>query len=158
MMTDKAESRPIRTSAKAVVVQDGQVLLIRNADESGEYYGFPGGGQGHGESLSDAVVRECLEETGLPVTPGDLLHVREYIGSNYPFGHDAIHQVEFYFACRAETDGPEPVMNGEQPDAGQLSVEWVPLERLAEIRLIPAQLGDKLAQGKTLPCYLGDTL
>ena len=159
MTNETAQIRPIRNSAKAVIVKDGHVLLTRNRDGQGDFYLFPGGGQEHGEELRDAVVRECIEETGLPVAVGDLLHVREYIGRNHEFAEwdGDVHQVEFYFACTAETDGPEPVMNGDLPDPNQTGVEWVPLERLPDIRLYPARLGDKLARSLALPCYLGDT-
>ncbi|PZD96219.1 NUDIX hydrolase [Paenibacillus sambharensis] len=151
-------NRPIRNSARAVIIQNGCVLLTKNKDDGGFFYLFPGGGQEHGEELRDAVMRECIEETGLPVKVGDLIHVREYIGSNHEFSEtDAgIHQVEFFFSCERETDGPEPVMNGDLPDSYQVGVEWVEVERLADIRLYPASLGDKLAGKRDLPCYMGD--
>jgi len=153
-----AEIIAIRNSAKAVIVQDGHVLLTKNEDERGHFYLFPGGGQEPGEELRDAVVRECIEETGLPVTVGELLHVREYIGRNHEFAatDSGVHQVEFYYACSVETDGPEPVMNGDLPDNNQVGVEWVPLAALADIRVYPSSLGAKLAGRLTLPCYMGD--
>lgn len=93
--------KPIRNSAKAVIVQDGRLLVIRLEDQYGTAYVFPGGGQEKGEELKDAVARECLEEIGQAVNVGELLHIREYIGKNHEFAEwDAdIHQVEFYFAC-----------------------------------------------------------
>ncbi len=151
--------RNIRNSAKAVIVQNEHVLLTKNEDARGVYYLFPGGGQEPGEELQDAVARECIEETGMPVKVGELLHIREYIGRNHEFADtdSDVHQVEFYFACSAETDGPEPVMNGDLPDSNQIGVEWVPLKALPELRVYPARLGAKLAGLMALPCYLGDS-
>ena len=151
--------RNIRNSAKAVIVQNEHVLLTKNEDERGVFYLFPGGGQEPGEELQDAVARECIEETGMPVKVGELLHIREYIGRNHEFADtdSGVHQVEFYFACSAETDGPEPVMNGDLPDSNQIGVEWVPLTALPELRVYPARLGAKLAGLLQLPCYLGDS-
>ena len=54
--------KPIRNSAKAVIIQNEKILLTKNKDDFGFFYLFPGGGQDHGEELKDAVKRECLEE------------------------------------------------------------------------------------------------
>lgn len=149
---------PIRNSAKAVILREGEVLLTRNEDKEGAFYLFPGGGQERGEELKDTVVRECLEEIGQEVEPQELLHVREYIGRNHAFKEtdSHIHQVEFYFRCRLLEDGPEPVMNGALPDQAQVGVEWVPLEKLTELRVYPEALALKLARSLELPCYIGD--
>ncbi len=50
--------------AAGVVLRDGtgRVLLMRRRGE--RTWGIPGGGLEPGESLVDAAVRECLEETG----------------------------------------------------------------------------------------------
>lgn len=54
--------------AYGLALEEGQVLLIRKG--KGPYTGswdLPGGGIEHGESPEDAVRRELIEETGLPV-------------------------------------------------------------------------------------------
>ena len=73
----------IRNSAKAIIVRDGCVLLIRIADQGGDWFVLPGGGQNHEESLRETVRRECLEEIGVPVRVGELRLVREFIGKNH---------------------------------------------------------------------------
>ncbi|WP_315371932.1 NUDIX domain-containing protein [Paenibacillus xylanexedens] len=130
--------KPIRNSAKAVIVQDGRLLVIRLEDQYGTAYVFPGGGQEKGEELKDAVARECLEEIGQAVNVGELLHIREYIGKNHEFAEwDAdIHQVEFYFACSL-IDPEATVFEGSNPDDHQVAVEWIELEDLSIIRLYP---------------------
>lgn len=89
--------KPIRNSAKAIIIYDGKVLLTKNKDQEGFFYLFPGGGQEHGEQLSDALKRECMEEIGCHIRVHDLTYVREYIGKNHQFAEwDAdVHQVEF---------------------------------------------------------------
>ena len=60
----------IRSTAKAIVLHEGRVLLNHAADAyRGDFYALPGGGQHRFETLEDAVVRECLEETGCRVRP-----------------------------------------------------------------------------------------
>src|ERR1041384_2355477 len=127
----------IRNSAKAIIIRDCCLLLIRNKDEEGDWYTLPGGGQNHGETLREALQRECQEEIGVHVRIGELRLVREYIGRNHEFAeHDAVvHQVEFMFECWVETSST-PV-NGETPDAHQTGVAWIPLSGLQNCRLYP---------------------
>jgi 8-oxo-dGTP pyrophosphatase MutT (NUDIX family) len=149
--------KPIRNSAKAVIVCDGMVLLTKNKDLDGYFYLFPGGGQEAGENLSAAVVRECMEEIGQRVTVGELLHVREYIGKHHEFAQwDAdIHQVEFYFRCElVSTELTE--FNGSTPDPDQVGVEWIDITRLHEIRVYPQTLSGMMQTGTNGPRYIGD--
>ncbi|MGE6666363.1 NUDIX domain-containing protein [Paenibacillus xylanexedens] len=149
--------KPIRNSAKAVIVQDGRLLVIRLEDQYGTAYVFPGGGQEKGEELKDAVARECLEEIGQAVNVGELLHIREYIGKNHEFAEwDAdIHQVEFYFACSL-IDPDATIFEGSNPDDHQVAVEWIALEELSQIRLYPKTIGELLLQSGSSSIYLGD--
>jgi 8-oxo-dGTP diphosphatase len=58
----------------AVVVHDGGLLLVKRAKAPGEgRWSLPGGRVEPGESLTEAVAREVLEETGLTVIPEELL-------------------------------------------------------------------------------------
>ncbi|MBD8841107.1 NUDIX domain-containing protein [Paenibacillus sp. CFBP 13594] len=149
--------KPIRNSAKAVIVQDGRLLVIRLEDQYGTAYVFPGGGQEKGEELKDAVARECLEEIGQAVNVGELLHIREYIGKNHEFAEwDAdIHQVEFYFACSL-IDPEATVFEGSNPDDHQVAVEWIALEELSQVRLYPKNIGELLLKSDSSSIYLGD--
>ncbi|MFS0667932.1 NUDIX domain-containing protein [Peribacillus frigoritolerans] len=76
-----------------------KILLTKNQDDEGYFYLFPGGGQEHGETIHNALLRECMEEVGEEVEIGELLHIREYIGKNQE--HSSfdfhVHQVEYYF-------------------------------------------------------------
>ncbi|WP_145325662.1 NUDIX domain-containing protein [Paenibacillus xylanexedens] len=149
--------KPIRNSAKAVIVQDARLLVIRLEDQYGTAYVFPGGGQEKGEELKDAVARECLEEIGQAVNVGELLHIREYIGKNHEFAEwDAdIHQVEFYFACSLK-DPEATIFEGSNPDDNQVAVEWIALGELSQIRLYPKTIGELLLTSGTSSIYLGD--
>ena len=62
--------------------QDGRVLLTRRSINPGHgLWTFPGGFVDFGESVTDAAVRETLEETGLAVDLTGLLNVYSYPGS-----------------------------------------------------------------------------
>ncbi|MGH8903259.1 MAG: NUDIX hydrolase [Egibacteraceae bacterium] len=62
----------------AVIVRDGQVLLLRRParDFMGGVYELPSGGVETDEDLADALIREVKEETGLAVP-----ELTRYLGS-----------------------------------------------------------------------------
>lgn len=145
----------IRNSAKAIIIHEGRVLLIRNQDATGNWYICPGGGQHHGETLKQAVIREVYEETGCRVRVGQLRFVRDYIGRNHEFAARSgdQHQVEFYFTCDL-LEAPADLNAGPERDQHQTGVEWIPLSDLPALRLYPRVLARTgLSPAKT---YLGD--
>jgi 8-oxo-dGTP diphosphatase len=64
----------------AVVVNEGRVLLVRRGREPLRgHWTLPGGVLELGESVTSAVVREVLEETGLTVEPVELVELVDRI-------------------------------------------------------------------------------
>lgn len=55
-------TRPLFVGVRIILVQDGQVLLVRHSYEHHWY--FPGGAVKRGELLVDAAIREAKEESG----------------------------------------------------------------------------------------------
>jgi 8-oxo-dGTP pyrophosphatase MutT (NUDIX family) len=150
----------IRNSAKAIIIKDSRVLLTKNVDEEGHFYLFSGGGQDHGEVLSNTVKRECIEEIGEKVEVKDLLHIREYIGKNHEYAYydSHVHQIEYYFVCHISTE-----QNGSSvpsnPDSHQVGIEWVPIYDLMDFRIYPKGIREYIQEygnkkGNTV--YLGD--
>jgi 8-oxo-dGTP diphosphatase len=65
---------PIRCVGAVITDASGRLLLIRRANEPGRgLWSLPGGRVEPGESDAEAVVREVREETGLVVSPGQLV-------------------------------------------------------------------------------------
>jgi 8-oxo-dGTP diphosphatase len=129
-----------RNSAKAIIIENGKLLVIRLKDEKGDWYLLPGGGQEPTETLEEALIRECLEEVNVHVVVGPLRFIREYFSCNHEFkavDHDA-HQIEFMFVC-AMTEGDVPGI-GSAPDNRQEGVDWLDLAALGHSRLYPLSM------------------
>lgn len=150
--------RTIRTAARAFIIHEEKLLTIKMRDHSGVFYILPGGGQNHGETLKEALIRECFEEIGTQVAVGEFLYVREYIGRNHEFrvAHKAFHQVEHVFRC--SLPDPDQVKPGSELDKKQIGVEWLPIANIQKHRLLPKVLKEKITpQGvEGLIPYLGD--
>ena len=125
----------IRNSAKAIIIKDGCLLTVKNYDSEGDWYLLPGQGQNQGETLKEALCRECIEEIGVEIRVGRLRYIREYIGKNHEFSaHDGdAHQVEFMFEC--EFDDAQPPELGTNPDAYQVDIAWLPIDKSHKYRL-----------------------
>lgn len=151
--------KPIRNSVKALIIENGKLLATKNKDQFGTFYLLPGGGQEPGETMHEALKRECLEEISAEVEIGEFKFIREYIGKNHEFAEwdSDIHQIEFIFLCSLKP-GSE-VKPGIVPDICQTGIEWLDLARLSEYRVYPKSLGKEISDaGELSPViYLGDT-
>ena len=133
----------IENSAKAIIVTDDRILLVKNRDVAGLgiWYSLPGGRQKAEESLTEALLREIGEETGYAVKVGELLFVREYIHVNHElksYGNPT-HKIEFMFECRLvgkrDQDPQNRILDEEQVD-----LVWMPTNELINCNILPRKL------------------
>lgn len=122
----------VRPSAAAFIHRDGTVLLICRSDNGN--WSMPGGAHDPGESLTRTAVRETREEAGIDIgvtglvgTFTDPTHVIHYTSN------DEVRQ-EFTVVYRAEPIGGTPTPSDESTQ-----VEWVPVNRIPELRMDPSQ-------------------
>jgi ADP-ribose pyrophosphatase YjhB (NUDIX family) len=87
-------------AVSAAIYRDGRILLVRRARAPGrDLFSLPGGVVEAGETLTEAVAREVLEETGLTVEPVQFAGYREAIVRDAQ-GRVERHFVILPFACR----------------------------------------------------------
>ena len=147
----------IRVGAKALIVENGRILLIEYNDASGLHYNLPGGGTDAGESVREGLGREIREETCAAAEVGDLLFVHEYEPERNQHWGGSQQKVYFIFACTLKTRPHMP----DTPDPYQTDVIWLELDRLGKVELLPhitpylhAYLRGELA----VPYYLEEPL
>ncbi len=105
-----------------IVIQDSRLLLVRRGRGAGVgLWSIPGGRVEGGERMTDAVEREVLEETGLPVIADRWVGWVERIG---PEHHFVIHD---FTAALATGVRPESARAGD--DASD--VRWHALSDLS---------------------------
>ena len=147
---------PIRNAARAVIVRDSNILLLRKEGyPQGARYALPGGGQDLGETLEQALLRECEEEIGTQVRIRGLVHVADTFKPRDTSPPSTRHLVEFLFDCSIP-EGYTPC-NGMHPDKHQVAVDWYGLDALEGMPLYPRSLAGYLVgmSARSGPTYLG---
>ena len=115
--------------ATALIVEDGKLLVVE--DEDGFY--TIGGAIQVGERTEEAVIREVKEELGVKAQAGQLAFVVEN-----RFEQDGVsyHNIEFHYLVNLLEDAPLTM----QEDEKMQPCEWIDLDELQNIHLVPAFL------------------
>jgi len=146
-----------RNSAKAVIIRNNSVLLLKKQYEDGSIkYTLPGGTQEPGEALEMSVIREAYEEVAANITVIKLLNIYEHQRNSKKIAGNVSHKIEFAFLCNV-SDDYEPKMGSEQY-SHQISVEWINIDSLVKYDLSPPRLAEVIVPyNKTADnIYLGD--
>ena len=142
--------RLVRNAAKALIIKNDKMLVIKINDGKEEWYIMPGGGQDAEELLPDAVCREVAEEMGLRVEVKDLVFVIEGLhGENF-------HRVDLVFLCECIGEIENAVL---QADTNQVGYAWLDIKILDTTPLCPSKLRRQiinLYEGKPYQIYLGN--
>ena len=157
----------IRNAAKALIIKDNKILLNKCINTTGfamdgiyaneVYYDLPGGGQKQYETLEEAIMRECAEETGYNVAPDRLAALYEEIymdteaRKKYP---DYSHKIFFVFICHLLNEERKALT---EKDIDQIESEWVDIEDIANIKLQPktVKINLPLILSAERPIFLG---
>lgn len=115
--------------ATALILHNGKLLVTKDKDK---YYTIGGAIQVN-ESTEEAVVREVREELGVKAEAGQLAFVVEN-----RFEEDDVyyHNIEFHYLVDLLEDAPLTMQEDEKTQP----CEWIHLDKLEDIQLVPAFL------------------
>lgn len=163
----------IKNAAKALIINEGKVLLNKCLNTMGDfawglpngaiYYDIPGGGQNKYEFLEETIKRECLEETGYSVIVERLAAVYEEIFIMDTVKMDETqrlvyeqncHKVFFIFLCRLDD---QPQKEATEKDVDFVDAEWIAIDDVKNILLFPKTFHDNfdLMLNSKMPVFLG---
>ena len=125
----KVENTVFGVRATALILQNGKLLVTK---DNGKHYTIGGAIQVN-ESTEEAVVREVREELGVKAQAGQLAFVVENC-----FEQDGVsyHNIELHYLVDLLEDAPLTM----QEDEKRQPCEWIDIDKLESINLVPAFL------------------
>lgn len=128
----------MKKRVRAIIFDGDNIILIKRVKMDDEYWVFPGGLVEEGETVKDALKRECQEELGIKIRVGKLLVKRDL-----DLYEDK--QMEYFYYC--EKSGGE-LGSGEGPEFSEYKDKgWgthepvsLPKEEIKEIDLLPEEV------------------
>lgn len=127
---DAPPANSVVPSVVAFVQNDAeQVLMIQRSDNG--RWALPGGGHDVGESISDTVVREVWEETGIKAEVVDMSGIYTDPGHRMQYDDGEIRQ-QFSICFRAR-----PVGGEERTSNETTQVRWVDPADLSKLDIHP---------------------
>ena len=125
----KVGSTVFGVRATALILQNRKLLVTKDKDK---YYTI-GGAIQVDERTEDAVVREVREELGVKAQAGQLAFVVE---NRFEQAGIHYHNIEFHYLVDLLEDAPLIM----QEDEKSQPCEWIDLDQLQNIQLVPAFL------------------
>lgn len=112
-----------------VVVRRGHRFLLTQEQKYGSTWSIPGGRVEPGESLTDAAVREVLEETGVPIRLDGILRIEHAAA-------ESTARVRVLFVGTPIDDTPPKTT----ADAESLGAAWLTIDEIRTRKLRGAEL------------------
>lgn len=119
----------------AIILHDDKVLMVKNNRDP--YYYSVGGRVKLQETLEEAIIRECFEETKVHFEVDRLVFIHEnfFPVQSGPFGETQFHEISFFYLMKSN----EVEVKGESytSDGIEERLEWLPISNLQDIILFP---------------------
>jgi ADP-ribose pyrophosphatase YjhB (NUDIX family) len=126
--------------ARAIIIRNRHIALIKRQRGEHVYYVVPGGGMEGAENPRQTAIRESREELGLEVAIERLLAKITYHGKD-----------QYYFLARVTGGhfgtGRGPEMTGKYPpERGTYTPVWMPLKNIEKIELFPPSIANLVSR------------
>ncbi|HBK33917.1 TPA: DNA mismatch repair protein MutT [Candidatus Uhrbacteria bacterium] len=130
-----------RIRAAAIIINNGNVLLMHRISSGKEYHVFPGGGVERGETIEQAVLREVQEETSLEVKIEKMLY-HHILDDNTE---------QFFYLCHYVSGEPKLGDGNEARDMAESNANfynpiWYEIGGLSSLLLYPLEIRDWLIE------------
>lgn len=89
--------KQIVITVRAMIIHNGQLLMCRHNEPNRDFYNLPGGKLLINEAITDGLVREIFEETGVQPQISHLMFINQFIDAHN-------HRVEFFFGISNGAD------------------------------------------------------
>jgi 8-oxo-dGTP pyrophosphatase MutT (NUDIX family) len=125
--------------ATAVIIQNGQILLIHRFCDGKEYYVLPGGGVEKDEDIEVATIREIKEETNLDAKLDRKLweHKDDFDNRTHYFF------LVTEFKGNLQLSGPEAERNS---DFDKYILEWHNINKIDKLLIYPEEIKKKIME------------
>ena len=114
-----------KIAQKAIIENDGKILLIRDPREPRIIWELPGGRLHKDETPSEGLKREVLEELGIHITPGVIIWAE-------PHDHNGPHISLIYIA---ELDDPDTSLVLQVEEIAE--AKWVDRSEVLKLPIYP---------------------
>ncbi len=120
----------LRPAGRAIVIKNGQILVMRRTKNDGrKYMALPGGRLETGESQSEAVLRELWEETMITVSDPRLVFIEE--------PNDGVWGTQYIYICKYEKGEPKLHPDSEELASNREGADlyepvWFPVDNIPD--------------------------
>lgn len=134
----------MRIAARAIIIEDGKMLVMHRNKHGSEYFTLVGGRVNDSESLEQGLAREVREETGLEVTSSQLVFVEK---------HPAPYNDQYIYLCTVAPHGDIAIQEySEENFMNKLDMNihtplWVEAHAFGMLQFRTPQLFEAIKQG-----------
>jgi len=139
-----SRSGDLAPSARAIVVHDDKILVMKRVKKGRKYMVTPGGRVEPGEKLEEALIRELAEETTIEVADPRLVFVEN--------PNDNAWGIQYIYLCRYVSGEPQLHPDSEEvriqnEGGGVYEPVWWPIDSFpdSEYPFLSQKLGEEIA-------------
>jgi 8-oxo-dGTP diphosphatase len=119
----------LRLRVSGICFEGESILLIKHigVGKTPILWAPPGGGLNFGETVTECLKREFLEETGLEIEPQEFLFTNEYL--EFP-----LHAIELFFKVKIVGGELRQGTDPEMPTESQIikDIQFIPLRQIKD--------------------------
>lgn len=117
-----------KIAQKAIIVKENKVLLVRDPRENVVIWEIPGGRMNIDEEPREGLAREIMEELGIEIEVGAVLHMKQFIQTS-----EGKRAFVIVYECHMKNQNAEMTLSEDEV----CEIAWVTAEDLPKYPLYP---------------------